>query len=40
LHHGGHGQFDGTDVLLVNRALRDFLLKHGILRKGQSELLQ
>ncbi|HTB59040.1 MAG TPA: alpha/beta hydrolase [Polyangia bacterium] len=40
LHHGGHGQFDGTDVLLVNRALREFLLKHGILRKGQSELLQ
>ena len=40
LHNGGHGQFDGADVLLVNRAVRDFLLKHGVLRKGQSQLLQ
>jgi acetyl esterase/lipase len=40
LAKGGHGQFDGADVLLVNRAVRDFLLKHGVLRKGQSELLQ
>jgi acetyl esterase/lipase len=40
LHKAGHGEFDGADVLLVNRAVRDFLLKHGILRKGQSELLQ
>ena len=38
--NGGHGEFDGADVLLVNRAVRDFLLKHGILQKGQSELLQ
>jgi acetyl esterase/lipase len=40
LTKGGHGQFDGADVLRVNRAVRDFLLKHGVLRKGQSELLQ
>lgn len=40
LRKGGHGEFDGADVLLVNRAVRDFLLKHGIIHKGQSELLQ
>jgi acetyl esterase/lipase len=40
LKKGGHGQFDGADVLLVNRAVRDFLLKRGVLHKGQSELLQ
>src|SRR3954451_17616486 len=40
LAKAGHGQFDGADVLLVNRAVRDFLLKHGVLRRGQSELLQ
>ncbi|HVV49110.1 MAG TPA: alpha/beta hydrolase, partial [Polyangia bacterium] len=40
LHKGGHGEFDGADVLLVNRAVRDFLLKQGVIRKGQSELLQ
>jgi acetyl esterase/lipase len=40
LAKAGHGQFDGADVLLVNRAVRDFLLKRGVLRKGQSELLQ
>jgi acetyl esterase/lipase len=40
LHGGQHGQFDGADVLLVNRAVRDFLLKHGVLHRGESELLQ
>ena len=40
LHNGGHGEFDGAEVLLVNRAVRDFLLKHGVIHKGQSELLQ
>jgi acetyl esterase/lipase len=40
LRGGKHGQFDGADVLLVNRAVRDFLLKHGVLHKGESELLQ
>jgi acetyl esterase/lipase len=40
LHGGKHGQFDGADVLLVNRAVRDFLIKHGVLHKGESELLQ
>ena len=40
LHKAGHGEFDGADVLLVNRAVRDFLLKHGVIHKGQSELLQ
>jgi acetyl esterase/lipase len=40
LHKAGHGEFDGADVLLVNRAVRDFLLKHGVVHKGQSELLQ
>ena len=40
LSKGGHGQFDGADVLLVNRAVRDFLLKQGVLHKGQSELSQ
>jgi acetyl esterase/lipase len=38
--HAGHGQFDGNDVLLVNRAIREFLVAHGIVRKGESELLQ
>jgi acetyl esterase/lipase len=40
LAKAGHGQFDGTDVLRVNRAVHDFLLKHGVVRKGQSQLLQ
>ncbi|HEX3905472.1 MAG TPA: alpha/beta hydrolase [Polyangia bacterium] len=40
LRNGGHGEFDGADVLRVNRAVRDFLLKHGVIKKGQSELLQ
>ncbi len=40
LHGGKHGQFDGTDVLMVNRAVRDFLIKHQVIRKGESELLQ
>jgi acetyl esterase/lipase len=40
LEKAGHGQFDGTDVLRVNRAVHDFLLKHGVVRKGQSQLLQ
>jgi acetyl esterase/lipase len=40
LHNEKHGQFDGADVLLVNRAVRDFLIKHGVLHKGESELLQ
>jgi acetyl esterase/lipase len=40
LRGGKHGQFDGTDVLLVNRAVRDFLIKHGVIHKGDSELLQ
>jgi acetyl esterase/lipase len=40
LHKAGHGEFDGADVLLVNRAVRDFLLKRGVIHQGQSELLQ
>jgi len=40
LHNAGHGDFDGAEVLLANRAVREFLLKHGVLRKGESELLQ
>jgi acetyl esterase/lipase len=40
LHGGKHGQFDGADVLLVNRAVRDFLIKHGVIHQGESELLQ
>jgi acetyl esterase/lipase len=40
LHNAGHGEFDGAEVLLANRAVREFLLKHGVIRKGQSELLQ
>jgi acetyl esterase/lipase len=40
LHGGKHGQFDGADVLSVNRAVRDFLLKHGVIHRGDSELLQ
>lgn len=37
---GGHGQFTGDDVLLVNRAVRDFLVKRGVIRPGRSPLLQ
>ena len=40
LQRGGHGEFDGNDVLLVNRAVRDFLIKYGVLGRGRSELLQ
>jgi acetyl esterase/lipase len=40
LHDEKHGQFDGADVLLVNRAVRDFLVKHEVIHKGESELLQ
>ena len=40
LRGGQHGEFDGNDVLLVNRAVRDFLVKHGVLHRGESELLQ
>jgi acetyl esterase/lipase len=39
MRHGGHGQFDGAEVLAVNRAVRDFLVQHGILKPGGSELL-
>jgi acetyl esterase/lipase len=40
VRHGGHGEFGGDDVLLVNRAVRDFLVKHGVIRAGRSPLLQ
>jgi acetyl esterase/lipase len=40
LHGGKHGNFDGAEVLQVNRAVRDFLLKHGVIHPGESELLQ
>jgi acetyl esterase/lipase len=40
LHKAGHGEFDGTDVLLVNRAVREFLLKQKVIHPGESELLQ
>jgi acetyl esterase/lipase len=40
LHGGKHGNFDGAEVLLVNRAVRDFLLKHRVIHPGESELLQ
>jgi acetyl esterase/lipase len=40
VRHGGHGEFSGDDVLLVNRAVHDFLVKHGIIRAGRSPLLQ
>jgi acetyl esterase/lipase len=40
LRNEKHGQFDGGDVLLVNRAVRDFLIKHEVIHKGESELLQ
>jgi acetyl esterase/lipase len=38
--HAGHGQFTGDDVLLVNRAVHDFLVKQGVIRPGRSPLLQ
>lgn len=38
--HGGHGEFSGDDVLLVNRAVHDFLVKRGVIRAGRSPLLQ
>jgi acetyl esterase/lipase len=38
--HGGHGEFTGDDVLLVNRAVHDFLVKRGVIRAGRSPLLQ
>jgi acetyl esterase/lipase len=40
VRQGGHGDFSGADVLLVNRAVRDFLIKHGVIRPGRSPLLQ
>jgi len=40
VRHGGHGEFGGDDVLLVNRAVHDFLVKHGLIRAGRSPLLQ
>jgi len=39
LRRGGHGDFDGAEVLNVNRAVRDFLVKRGIVKPGGSELL-
>jgi acetyl esterase/lipase len=39
LHRGGHGDFDGAEVLGVNRAVRDFLIKRGIVKPGDYELL-
>jgi acetyl esterase/lipase len=39
MRHGGHGQFDGAEVLSVNRAVRDFLVQRGIIKPGGSELL-
>jgi acetyl esterase/lipase len=39
LRRGGHGEFDGAEVLSVNRAVRDFLVKRGIVKPGGSELL-
>jgi dipeptidyl aminopeptidase/acylaminoacyl peptidase len=38
--HGAHGEFSGDDVLLVNRAVHDFLVKRGVIRAGRSPLLQ
>ncbi|HVV15660.1 MAG TPA: alpha/beta hydrolase [Polyangia bacterium] len=38
--HGGHGEFGGDDVLLVNRAVHDFLVQRGVIRRGRSPLLQ
>jgi len=38
--HGAHGEFTGDDVLLVNRAVHDFLVKRGVIRPGRSPLLQ
>ena len=40
VRHAGHGEFSGDDVLLVNRAVHDFLVKHGLIRAGRSPLLQ
>jgi acetyl esterase/lipase len=40
VHHGGHGEFGGAEVLLINRAVHDFLVKHGVIRAGRSPLLQ
>jgi len=40
VRHGGHGELGGGDVLLVNRAVRDFLVKQGVIRAGRSPLLQ
>jgi len=30
IHGGKHGDFDGAEVLRANRAVRDFLIKQGI----------
>lgn len=38
--HAGHGEFSGDDVLLVNRAVHQFLVKRGVIRAGRSPLLQ
>jgi acetyl esterase/lipase len=40
LHRAGHGDFDGDAVLSVNRAVRDFLVKRGIVKPGGSALLR
>ena len=32
LRRGGHGDFDGAEVLTVTRAVRDFLVKRGIVK--------
>jgi acetyl esterase/lipase len=37
---GGHGEFTGDEVLLVNRAVHDFLVKRGVIHAGRSPLLQ
>jgi acetyl esterase/lipase len=39
LRRGGHGEFDGAEVLTVNRAVREFLLEQGILKPSGSEFL-
>ncbi|HEY5090042.1 MAG TPA: alpha/beta hydrolase [Polyangia bacterium] len=39
LRRAGHGDFDGAAVLTVNRAVRDFLVKLGIVKPGGSAFL-
>jgi acetyl esterase/lipase len=38
--HGAHGEFSGDAILLVNRAVRDFLVKAGVIHGGRSPLLE